>query len=121
MTRNVARIENWSICDTSNDPFMAPERRAKRLQGNVYGHPSFEDGHPITTSRIVEHDYPSKTVMTVNTVYKLGTIDPLYVKYMEDNGIRPVTFKPEDFMLTCVHCGRPHGNLPCPHLEVSSL
>lgn len=92
-------MENWSICDAPGaDPYQPPERRAKMLQGYVHGHPDFEDGSQIMTSMIVEHDYPNRTVRTKNTVYTLGKIDPGYVDYMKRFGIKPVTFRPEDFL-----------------------
>ncbi len=91
-------MQNWSVCEApGGNPFIAPERRAKKLQGLVYGHPEFPDGSQIMTSDIVEHDYANKTVRTRNTVYTLGKIDPGFVQYMRDYGIRPVTFRPEDF------------------------
>lgn len=47
------KLKNWSVT-SNNNGFMAPEMMKFYLQGNVYGHPRFNDGDPVTTSRIIE-------------------------------------------------------------------
>lgn len=47
-------LKNWSVFSNNNDGFKPPELSSFRLQGNVYGHPRFDDGDPVNTSRIVE-------------------------------------------------------------------
>ena len=54
-----ARLENWS-----HYVFYT-------LQGNVYGHPNFQDGQEVVTSAIKVANFPS-SVETFNTVYQLG-------------------------------------------------
>lgn len=48
------RLKNWSMYTTRTSDFMAPELGIPHLQGDVYGHPRFEDGDSINTSRIIE-------------------------------------------------------------------
>lgn len=48
------RLKNWSMYAEGNNGFNPPELWTYHFQGNVYGHPRFNDGDPITTSRIVE-------------------------------------------------------------------
>lgn len=47
------RLKNWSIFSEGNE-YLAPELRSFRLQGKVYGHPKFNDGDPVHTSKIVK-------------------------------------------------------------------
>lgn len=47
------RLKNWSVFSEDNE-YLAPELRSYRLQGNVYGHPKFNDGDPVSTNRIVK-------------------------------------------------------------------
>ena len=73
------RIENWSLCTTLFDPYKPPELHAKKVHGNVYGHPTYPDGEEITTSRIIEVNAATHTVKTVSgSVYELGAVDPGY-------------------------------------------
>ena len=46
-------LKNWSVFSNDND-FLPPELQVFRLQGNAYGHPRFNDGDPVNTSRIVK-------------------------------------------------------------------
>lgn len=72
------QLENWLVIE-NNDPYVPPELKDKRLQGNVYGHPRFEDGKWITTSSLVELDVVAGTAKTFSgSEYTLGTIDPEY-------------------------------------------
>lgn len=47
------RLKNWSVF-SENDDYLAPELRSYRLHGNVFGHPKFNDGDPVSTNNIVE-------------------------------------------------------------------
>jgi hypothetical protein len=91
-------LENWSIAEEPGDVFQAPECRRKFAQGNVSGHPRFEDGEHIYTSTIVRHDYPNRTIYTQNSTYRLGKIDPGYVAYMKENGIEPETLDVREYV-----------------------
>lgn len=64
-------LKNWGVV-THHNPFL--EYTHCYLQGHVYGHPRFDDGTDVTTSRIVEindkGDY--KEVITISgSVYDL--------------------------------------------------
>lgn len=87
----VVNIENWSIQEKDNNPFMAPELRSKMLCGNVYNHPRIEDGKYVHTSSIqnsADLDLTNGTVKTMNTTYQLGKIDEKYLEYCEEHNIK---------------------------------
>lgn len=73
-----ARLKNWSVFQRDSSGFQAPELRASYLQGNAYGHPRFNDGTLINTSRIVsiEDKEEYKEVRTKS--------DSIYHCYKED-------------------------------------
>ena len=48
------KLKNYSVTSDVDGRFIAPELMHYHLQGNVYGHPRFDDGDPVTTSRIIE-------------------------------------------------------------------
>ena len=48
------KLKNWSVTSDVDERYVAPEMMHYQLQGNVYGHPRFNDGDPVTTSRIIE-------------------------------------------------------------------
>lgn len=48
------RLKNWSMYAEGNNEFRPPELWSYHLQGNVYGHPRFNDGDPVNTSRIID-------------------------------------------------------------------
>lgn len=50
----MVRLKNWSVFASNDNGFMPPELISLHLQGNVYGHPRFNDGDPVNTSRIVD-------------------------------------------------------------------
>jgi hypothetical protein len=78
------RIENWSIV-LSGDPYTAPELRASRLVGKVFGHPDFPDGSEITSSAIKE--LRGGIVRTANRDYVLGWCSPQYRAWANSNQI----------------------------------
>lgn len=97
---NLSRVyvlENWSIANVDASPYTPPDARTKVAQGIVRGHPHIEDGERIVTSPIVEYDYPNRTIHTQNSIYRLGRINPDYVAYMRRIGVKPKTFRFEDF------------------------
>lgn len=81
------RLENWSIITNSKNPFFAPELQSRSLHGNVYGHPNFNDGDPVSTSTLKEFDYKNRVAKTRNTEYELGKISEEYQKCLEENNI----------------------------------
>jgi hypothetical protein len=76
------RLENWSIIEDSSNPYLAPECRKKRLQGNIYGDARFEDGTSVTTSSLQSIDIDKKIAQTKNTVYQLGQMSLDYQKFL---------------------------------------
>lgn len=77
-----AKLQNWSCW---SDPYLAPEIRVTHLVGRVYGHHRKEDGTRVRTSRIV--DAAGRLVTTSSgTVYRLGTIDPKYRRWLRKEG-----------------------------------
>jgi hypothetical protein len=55
----------------ANASFLYDRADRERLSGNVYGHPKFKDGEPITTSVIVGFDCPNNIVETLNSRYEI--------------------------------------------------
>ncbi len=47
------RLKKWSVFSEGNQ-YTAPELQSHKLHGQVYGHPKFNDGDSIDTSRIVK-------------------------------------------------------------------
>lgn len=71
------KLNNWSV--VTKDPFLAPEIAPAHLQGEVFGHPRFEDGRIIVTSSIASVSREEGTITTKSGgVYTLGEIDPEY-------------------------------------------
>ena len=77
------RLENWSVTGSA-DLYTPPERQSRRLQGEVYDNPKFEDGERIYTSLIMVVD--GNVISTRNSVYTLGEPDPKYVEWCQENG-----------------------------------
>ena len=79
-----AIMKNWSVTQDNFDPYTAPELIKYKLQGNVYGHPRFEDGTFVVTSSIqaVMNCGTHKNIKTRNTDYKIypDDVDPEYEK-----------------------------------------
>lgn len=48
------RLKNLSVFQREPSGFQPPEMGAFCLQGNAYGHPRFDDGTYVHTSRIVD-------------------------------------------------------------------
>ena len=71
------KLENWSVVAGMANPYQAPEQCVQCLHGTVYGHPRFEDGSSITTSRIVRAQ--GGIIETFSgSLYELGEVDPVY-------------------------------------------
>ena len=76
------KMENWAVVFTDHE-YTAPELRVPKLGGNVYGHPRFEDGEEVVTSRIVSIE--NKKVLTESgSLYELGEINPNYEAMFPD-------------------------------------
>ena len=72
------KLKNYSVTSDVDGRFIAPELMHYHLQGNVYGHPRFDDGDPVTTSRIIEindkGDY-KEAITRSGSVYELHRED----------------------------------------------
>jgi hypothetical protein len=83
------RLEQWAFVEgTTGDenPYLAPEqRRVIRLQGVVSGDPRREDGHRITTTRVLTIRGRVVTTRT-GTQYELGVPDGGFMEYLERRG-----------------------------------
>ena len=86
------RLENWSIVNSKDNPFLAPELRRRSLHGNVYGHPVFEDGKSIKTSPLIEIDLEKNVAKTQNTEYVLGEVSTPYMQWLKDNNMELQNF-----------------------------
>ena len=76
------KINSWKTVATSHSQYRAPETIGLCLAGEVSGHPRFDDGEAVRTSRVVSIE--GRVVSTVSgSVYQLGTIDPLFRKYLK--------------------------------------
>lgn len=65
-----ARLRNWSLCTACC--WTGP---GQHLHGDVFGHPSFQDGERITTTPIVDLREDIGIAVTKNTVYILRDVE----------------------------------------------
>lgn len=88
MEHRTITLENWSLTYGPPNPYVPPEGRATYLQGIVFGHPNYEDGAQICTSKIVGVDDRTVTTKT-GTQYTLGNICPAYLDWCKrTEGVR---------------------------------
>ena len=77
-------LNNWSFTRRTASPFHAPETGVLAAQGTVDGHSRLGRGGDIITSAIDRIE--GKNVYTVSgSCYTLGTVDPKFKEYMEEN------------------------------------
>lgn len=74
--QRVCRLERWSMV-ADGDPYRAPEDQRCRLQGDVYGHPAFQDGQFVISSVIMGMDGDYVRTQSGSN-YMLGEVDPEY-------------------------------------------
>lgn len=74
------KMHNWLI--GGKEAYSPPEDQVKVIQGEVYGHPRFPDGHKINTSALIEC-WSRTAVSKSGTRYVLGRIDPDYRKWLK--------------------------------------
>lgn len=78
------RLENWAVVSHA-DAYTPPEMARKQLVGLVYGHHRIPDGEHVRTSDLAK--VQGRTVTTVSgSVYELGTVNPDYRLWAEENG-----------------------------------
>lgn len=76
---DVVRIENWLKYTHVDDCWTPPELGSQVLHGQVFGHPSFEDGERVHTSNLEGWDEEHQAVVTHSgRRYILGQVDPEY-------------------------------------------
>lgn len=87
-------LENWSIIRDNNDPYLAPELRTIRLNGEIFDDEKmrFENGTNVSTSKLNEINIKEGYARTSNTTYILGKVSEEFQKFMDDNG-----YKIEDY------------------------
>lgn len=84
------RLENWFITlrTSTGDAYAAPEThdRYPVLSGDVYDHPDHRDGTPVLTSKVLCIRMDANKALTKSREYELGTIDPKWLEWCEENG-----------------------------------
>ena len=89
------KLEHWST-QMEGSLYTPPELRNTVLTGYVFGHPDYDDGHPIITSSIVL--VRGKIIKTKSgSEYELGEIEPEFKKWLDEKGYkfdkeRPIKF-----------------------------
>ena len=83
-------LNNWSVIGHSvvgSLPYCPPEAVRLCLAGEVVGHPSFDDGHYVTTSPLVGSGpvRDGMIVETANTLYMLKGVCPKYKAWCDAN------------------------------------
>lgn len=81
-------LYNWNFVGIPANPYQAPELWTQCFSGVVYGHPNFEDGTQITTSRVSKcwrDEEGREFIQTKNTQYELLAISPDYKRWVEEN------------------------------------
>lgn len=87
------KLENWSVVDVPNSPYVPPECKRKCLQGTCperarevyYKLPPEIQKDTILTSPI--HEIQGKRITTRSgSVYILGEVDPNYVEFLHALG-----------------------------------
>jgi hypothetical protein len=95
-------LNNWSVVMHGNPtPYTCPETIRSCLAGDVVGHPSFDDGHYVTTSPIVSHVWrdplgvsrirDGMIIETANTLYMLEGVCPKYKAWCDANSYSVTT------------------------------
>lgn len=78
-------LDDWSVTIIDDDPYLPPERRPSTLHGKVYGHPRFENGKCVFTSKPVAYRPDDRLFKTYSgSVYKLGKINQEYLEQFPD-------------------------------------
>lgn len=65
MKRDNVIIHAWTLQ-------LSPDGHGTVITGEVYGHPNFDNGTLVTSSRLKSFDIERKLAVTENTVYELG-------------------------------------------------
>lgn len=79
-----ATLKNWRVVQSPSTPYDAPECIGRRLQGEVYDHPAFEDGDLITSTELTSMQ--EGVAVTCNTRYELKYPSQDYAFWCIRNG-----------------------------------
>jgi len=79
-----AKIEEWGFHIDNSDPYLAPELRSTTLVGKIFSHPNVPDGYLTSTSPVTYWLFDKNIILTRNTVYKLGTPDPNWLVWYNE-------------------------------------
>jgi len=85
LSKPIYRLENWGFTILTNSLYQPPELGTPVLVGQVYDHPSRQDGNIITTSRIVGYNKELDAIETHNSFYKIGEPDEKYEAMVPDD------------------------------------
>lgn len=88
MSKQSAKLQNWSVIGYGIDPYKAPEQAVIVLSGIVTDHPKLDDGTEICTSPLKMISVRNKVAVTTNTTYQLGEPSPEFVQWLNESGIR---------------------------------
>ena len=81
----VYRIENWEVVGKIASAYSSPESATMHLKGEIYGHPKYNEGEIVVTSKIIETD--GTFIKTFYHCYQLGYPHPRYEQwYLEKHG-----------------------------------
>ncbi|HEY9732296.1 MAG TPA: hypothetical protein V6C89_10310 [Drouetiella sp.] len=86
----MVRMENWAVVFAEGSPYLPPDLRPRKLHGDVYGHPDFEDGHRVLTSVIVASSRKTEdghVVQTASREYLLGAPSKKYLEWLKAQDI----------------------------------
>lgn len=91
-------LKEWSVGNTVESPFAAPELGCYVLQGFAYGHPNFPDGVSVTTSEIKEVHGKLVTTSSGSVYFLDGWPCAGYLQFLRENKIKfnenePLKFK----------------------------
>ena len=96
-------MENWALskrkiedgygwlligeCQDPNHPARLKQTEEERL---------IEGDRFLTTSRVIFFDFDQRIAETKNTVYELGSIDKIWARILEDDGVLLSSFNLDD-------------------------
>lgn len=83
------RLREWSVVDTSDDPYLAPEQRPLKVKGKVYDNPRFTEGEEIVTSHIVGVEGRIVRTRSGSEYLLDGPPEEAYVAWCLKNGVAP--------------------------------
>jgi len=81
----IVHIDDWSVIESIENPYKAPEQAYICLNGKVYDHPRHQSGKRVISTKVVKSQ--GRTVETENTHYVLGDINGGYKKWLDSVGV----------------------------------